>query len=151
MGRESMAPFTGHRDHRIDGKDRVVIPSNFASVIEEEAGGRLYLVPGEDVPCLEAYPGHVFDEMAGEEVPNRFEGDQQRRRRFFQNAEEVRLKGPGRITLQRRFIEKYFRAGVVRVAGMNNYLELWDPDTWEAHVGDGGQRPPTPGSGALTS
>ena len=143
-----MSAFTGHRDHRIDGKDRVVIPSNFALAIEQEAGGRLCLVPAEDAPCLEAYPGNVFDEISTGQIPNRFQGDLQRRRRFFQNAEEVRLKGPGRITLNRRFIEKYFRAGVVRVAGMNNYLELWDPETWEAHVGDGGQRSSSSGPGA---
>lgn len=128
-----MAPLTGYRDHRIDGKDRVVIPAAFAHRIQAESEGRLYLVPSTDAPCVEGYPARVYEAMAGAQVPNRFEGQQDLRRLFFQNAEEVVLKGPGRITLPKRLLE-YFPDGVVRVAGMNTYLELWDPKAWEARM-----------------
>lgn len=132
-----MRPFTGHRDHRLDGKDRVVIPAAFAEAILKHSEGRLYLVPTEDKLCIEAYPASVYAEMAREQVPNRFEGDPTRKRRFFERAEEVELKGPGRITLPKRFIATFFPTRVVRVAGLNTYLELWDPERWEKHVGDG--------------
>ena len=125
-----MGPLTGYRDHRIDGKDRVVIPAAYAHRIQAESDGRLYLVPGTDAPCLEAYPARVYETMATSQVPNRFEGSQDGRRLFFQNAEEVELKGPGRITLPKRFLA-FFPSGSVRVAGMNTYLELWDPQAWE--------------------
>ncbi len=128
-----MAPLTGHRDHRIDNKDRVVIPAQFAHRIQAESEGRLYLVPSTEAPCVEAYPARVFEAMAGAQVPNRFEGSQDLRRLFFQNAEEVELKGPARITLPKRFLS-YFPAGTVRVAGMNTYLELWDPQAWEERM-----------------
>ena len=128
-----MAPLTGHRDHRLDGKDRVVIPAAFAHRIQAESEGRLYLVPSTDAPCLEAYPARVYEAMAQNQVPNRFEGSQDLRRLFFQNAEEVELKGPGRITLPKRFLS-YFPDGVVRIAGMNTYLELWSPDAWEERM-----------------
>lgn len=128
-----MAPLTGYRDHRIDGKDRVVVPAGFAHRIQAESDGRLYLVPSTDAPCLEAYPARVYKAMAEAQVPNRFEGSQDRRRLFFQNAEEVELKGPGRITLPQRFLV-YFPERAVRVAGMNTYLELWDPKAWEERM-----------------
>jgi MraZ protein len=132
-----MRPFTGHRDHRIDGKDRVVIPAAYAEAIEKHSEGRLYLVTSEDRLCVEAYPAAVYADLARELVPNRFQGDPTRKRRFFERAEEVELKGPGRITLPRRYLAAYFPKGVVRIAGLNTYLELWDPERWEQHVGDG--------------
>jgi DNA-binding transcriptional regulator/RsmH inhibitor MraZ len=145
-----MLLFTGHKDHRLDPKDRVVIPSSFAAVIEAESQGCLFLVPSSEFPCLEAYPSRVFEEMAAGQTPNRFEGAQQDRRLFFQSAERVELKGPGRITLPKKFLE-YFPDGLVRIAGMNTYLELWHPAWWDQMVGAAIQPPPLPGSGAGSS
>lgn len=132
-----MRPFTGHRDHRVDGKDRVVIPATFAEAIQRHSEGWLYLVPAEDRQCVEAYPAAIYDEMAKDLVPNRFQADPTSKRRFFERAEQVQLKGPGRVTLPKRFLPKFFPKGVVRIAGNNTYLELWDPERWEQHVGDG--------------
>ncbi len=140
-----MQPLTGFRDHRIDAKQRVVIPAAYANRIRSASGGRLYLVPSTGAPCLEAHPAQVFEELAGDQVPNPFESDQKKRRHFFQNAELTELKGPGRITLPKRFLS-YFPAGVVRVAGFNTYLELWDPEAWERDMASAGA-PPSPGPG----
>jgi len=143
-----MALFTGTRDRRIDAKDRVVIPAPIANVIQAESGGTLYLVPADGLRCLEAYPARKFEAMATNHAPDRFAGDQQKRRQFFHLAEEVEIKGPGRITIPvKAWIETYFPQGVVRVAGMADYLELWDPAEWERVFG-GGAAPAaeTPGS-----
>ena len=126
--------FTGHRDHKIDGKDRIVVPTTYARDIAAQGESTVYLVPGGDGRFLEAYPADVFKAMAGAHVPSRFDGDQAKNRAFFQTAEKVELKGPGRITLPKRFLG-FFPQGVVRVSGMNTYLELWDPDLWEKRVG----------------
>ena len=142
-----VSPFTGHRDHRIDGKDRVVIPASFAHRIQGDSDGRLFLVPSNDAPCLEAYPARVYEAMATAQIPNRFEGRQDLKRLFFQNAEEVELKGPGRITLPKRFLA-YFPDERVRVAGMNTYLELWDPKAWDERMADALEQPMPPGSTA---
>jgi DNA-binding transcriptional regulator/RsmH inhibitor MraZ len=128
--------FTGHRDHRIDGKDRIVVPSGYATSITAAGQGVLFLVPGSDGPFLEAYPGDVFEGMALGQVPNRFDGDLARKRAFFQNAERCELNGPGRISIPARW-KALFPKGVVRVCGMNTYLELWDPERWDERVGNG--------------
>lgn len=125
-----MLLFTGHKDHRLDPKDRVVIPASFAAVIQTQHDGCVYVVPDRTETFLEAYPQEVFETMAAGVVPNRFEGSVDDKRFFFQSAERLELKGPGRITLPKKFVA-YFPDGVVRVAGMNTYLELWDPDRWE--------------------
>jgi len=126
--------FTGHRDHKIDGKDRIVVPSAYASSIASNGEAALFLVPGAEGRYLEAYPADVFRTMAEGQVPSRFDGGQSQRRAFFQTAERVDLNGPGRITLPKRFLG-FFPKGMVRVAGMNTYLELWDPELWEESVG----------------
>ena len=133
-----MALFTGTHDRKIDGKDRVVIPAKIANVVQAESRGRMFLVPaGGGLPCLEAYPATRFSEMAKSHAPDRFEGDQIARRKFFHRAREVEIQGPGRIQIpSKTWIAKYFPDGFVRVAGMADYLELWDPKTWERLVGD---------------
>lgn len=136
-------PFVGQKDRRLDPKDRVVIPASFADVIREHHAGRLYLVPSAEVPCLEAYPARTYEERAAQQVPDRFAGDQRARRLFFHNAMPVELKGPGRITVPER-LRRYFPKGDVRIAGMNTYFELWDPDTWELHMGDSSACLPLP-------
>lgn len=125
-----MTPLTGFRDHRLDGKDRVVIPAHFASRIHTESEGRLFLVPSPTAPCLQAHPAAFFQRIADQLVPDPLGEDDRRRRHFFEGAEPVEMKGPGRITLPKRFLD-YFPSRVVRVAGLNTYLELWDPEEWE--------------------
>jgi division/cell wall cluster transcriptional repressor MraZ len=136
----STRPFTGHRDHRIDSKDRLVVPAHFAEVIARTSGGVLYLVPAENRMCVQAYPAALYDQMSDRLACDPLaaeEASDAKERRFFERAEAVELKGPGRITLGKRMQARYFPHGVVRIAGRNKFLELWDPERWEQHVGDG--------------
>ena len=133
MDREGFPPLVGHHDRTIDGKDRVVVPAGFAHRIQASSEGRIYLVPSGDAPCLEAYPAHAFGSLADNQIPDRFQGGQDHLRQFFQLAEEVELKGPGRITIPKRFRD-YFPSGSVRICGMRHYLELWDPPAWEERM-----------------
>ena len=130
-----MDPLTGYKDHGLDAKHRVVVPAPFAHRIRAESDGRLYLVPSPTAQCVEAYPAAVYEAMAAGNVPDRFAGDPMAHRLFFHLAERVELRGPGRITLPERFLT-YFPKGEVRIAGMNTYLELWDPGTWERAMAD---------------
>jgi len=128
--------FTGQHDHKIDPKDRVVIPAAYAAAVTAQGKGIVYVTPGADGPYLEAYPADVFETMAEGQKPNRFDGDLARKRRFFGNAEPCELNGPGRITIPQRF-RTLFPKGEVRVVGMNTYLELWDPGLWDEQNGTG--------------
>jgi DNA-binding transcriptional regulator/RsmH inhibitor MraZ len=140
--------FTGWKDHKIDGKDRIVVPQAHVAELEAHGQNTLVLIPAVDQPFVEAYPADVFAEMSETQVPNRFEGDQNLRRAFFHAVEKVVLKGPGRITLPKRFLA-YFPKGQVRVCGTKKYLELWDPELWERVVGSRlGGTPPTGASGS---
>jgi DNA-binding transcriptional regulator/RsmH inhibitor MraZ len=141
-----MRSFAGYRDHRIDPKDRVVIPSAAADASRTASEGRLFLVPHATDPCLEAYPASIYDRVSDANEPSRFAGDGLAHRLFFHLAEEVELKGPGRITLPKRFLP-LFPKGMVRVCGMKSYLELWDPDAWEKHVGSKHHMRPPVGRG----
>ena len=127
--------FTGQRDHRIDAKDRVVIPSAYAAEITTNGRGIVHLTPGPSGKCLRAYPDDVFREMASSMRPDPFEEDP-RKARFFGHAEACDLTGPGRTTIPERF-RVLFPKGEVRVVGVNTYLELWDPELWDATYGSG--------------
>lgn len=133
-----MALFVGTYDRKLDGKDRVVIPASMVATIQSESGGRLYLVPSADRTFLEAYPALKFEAMAKQHAPDRFTRSPDSTRQFFPSAREVDIKGPGRITIpEKDWIKHYFPAGVVRVAGMADYLELWDPKRFEDAIENG--------------
>ncbi len=128
--------FSGRRDHKIDGKDRLVIPTGYAAEIAAHGQGTLFLTPGEKGPYLEAYPGDVFQDKARKDAPDRFDPELERKREFVGNAEACEVNGPGRITIPERF-RALFPHGEVRVVGMVTYLELWDPKLWDEKYGNG--------------
>jgi DNA-binding transcriptional regulator/RsmH inhibitor MraZ len=128
--------FSGRRDHKIDGKDRVVIPSGYAAEVVAHGHSTLVLTPGEKGPFIEAYPGDVWHDKVMAHTPDRFDADLERKRQFVGNAEACEVNGPGRITIPERF-RALFPHGEVRVVGMVTYLELWDPALWDAKYGTG--------------
>ncbi len=132
--------FTGNRDHKLDGKGRVVIPSDIAEAVRQQGEGLFFLVRSKGGPWLEAYPADVYKKFAVQQEPSPFEGAQGGKRAFFETAEKAPITGPGRIGLPKKFL-RYFPDGVVRVCGLNTYLELWDPALWDRMVGEDGQGP----------
>ena len=140
-------PFVGNFPRRIDGKDRIVIPSKWVPRITNESEGTLYLVPSATLPCVEAYPAQEYLAIAEGQRPDPFGGAQDDRRAFYQLAVEVDIKGPGRIGLPREWVEERFADGEVTVAGMKDYLEIWNTAAWQARVQNRARLPGTGGSG----
>lgn len=137
-------PFVGNFDRRLDDKLRVVIPARWAERVKAESDGVLYLVPSGTRPCVEAYPAARFVEIAQGQRPDPFGGTQDDRRAFFHLAVEAEIKGPGRVSVPKDWADHYFPGGAVKVAGMLDYLELWDPDVWQEEVGKSARLPFAP-------
>jgi DNA-binding transcriptional regulator/RsmH inhibitor MraZ len=126
--------FSGVKQHRLDGKDRLVIPSAWAAEIRDTSGGRVALVQSHSTPCLLVMPERYYDELAKRYAPDPLKGATLEERLMFHGAEHLELKGPGRITLPKRFLP-LFPSRAVALCGTSTYIEVWDQDVYQEAVG----------------
>ena len=119
--------FTGTYEFTIDDRGRLAVPALYRHRFE--AGGQL--AEGPD-GALELYDLAGWDAMIAQRVPkstNR-RADRQLRRRIMPNAQPVKLDAQGRILISSKMREKLGLQGGVAIAGMGEFLEIWDLETW---------------------
>ena len=56
------------------------------------------------------------------------------RRAVFSTAEDLESDGQGRVLLSQRLRDYAQIEGDVVVAGMNKFIELWNPGAWEENL-----------------
>lgn len=120
--------FLGEYTHTIDDKGRVTIPARFRA----ELAAGLVVTRGFDQNLM-VYPVGEWQEMA-ERVASRpvsDEGVRAFRRRIFAGAADLEPDRQGRIILPQYLREFAAINGDVVIAGMYDYIELWNADAWK--------------------
>ncbi len=121
--------FFGEFEYRIDGKGRVPIPPKFRGVLK----GGVVLTPGVE-KCINAYPLPEWRKVAttltvGAVTPSKL---RRLNRAIFATAFSLEVDGQGRIALPISLREYAGIEDAVVIAGVNNCLELWNKEQWEA-------------------
>lgn len=124
--------FLGEFSHNLDNKGRLTIPAKF----------RDRLVPGLVVTrnptgnCLMIMPFDEWEKVAARvsALPLTDRRSAQLRRALFSAAEDLKPDRQGRILVSQRLRDFAKIDGEVLIAGMNTYIELWNPDQWEQQV-----------------
>ncbi len=121
--------FFGEFEYRIDEKGRVPIPPKFRG--ELKAG--VVLVPGVE-KCIIAYPLSEWKKLADTLTAGSVSPSKLRRlnRAIFATAFSLRMDGQGRIALPTSLKQYAEIVDEVIIAGVNNYLELWNKVHWES-------------------
>ncbi len=122
--------FFGEFEYRVDEKGRIPIPPRFRHDLKDG----LVLVPGVE-KCLTGYSLPEWNKLAGSLATTGSVTSEKMRRlnRFiFATASSQLLDGQGRITLGASLKEYAGIRYEVVVAGVNNYLEIWSKELWEA-------------------
>mgnify|MGYP001035466519 CR=1 FL=1 len=120
--------FLGRFAHTIDDKGRLTIPSKYRATL---AAG-VVVTRGFD-PCLYVYPEAEWDQLA--EKIRQFPMTKKHARSFvrllFSEASDSTPDKQGRVLIP-AYLRDYanLRGGVI-IAGMDNHLELWNPDAWQ--------------------
>ena len=122
----------GEFSHNLDNKGRLTIPAKF----------RDRLVPGLVVTrnptgnCLMIMPFDEWEKVAARvsALPLTDRRSAQLRRALFSAAEDLKPDRLGRILVSQRLRDFAKIDGEVLIAGMNTYIELWNPDQWEQQV-----------------
>jgi MraZ protein len=119
--------FLGEFVHIIDDKGRLTIPAKFRAGLD--AG--LVVTRGID-RCLAIYPLEEWQKLAKQvsELPMTDRRARAFRRLVFANASDAVPDKQGRVLIPPRLREYAGVDGEVIVAGLNTYIEVWEPESW---------------------
>lgn len=120
--------FLGEFTHNIDDKGRLTIPAKFRGLL---AAG-LVVTRGFDRNLM-MFSLDEWQELAGRiaQRPLSDEGVRAFRRRVFSGAVDLTPDRQGRILVPPYLREFAGIEGEVVIAGMFNYIELWNTDAWQ--------------------
>ena len=121
--------FFGTYPYKVDEKGRVPLPPKFRRGMKES----VILARGAE-KCIMVYPAaewkRLADTLAGKAVTQA--NLRKLNRAIFGSAFSTSFDRQGRITLHSP-LRSYAEIGdTVIVVGVNNYVELWNEDLWEA-------------------
>ena len=129
--------LTGTFTRSLDQKLRVAIPRRLRSALNCAQGGSLYVAPGTD-QSLALYTEEEFARLA-----ERVAGMSPTRpdvraftRIFYTLAEQVELDGQGRVRIPPKLAELAKLDKKVVLLGVQNHLELWPLERWEAYLAE---------------
>ncbi len=128
-GAEGFKMFFGEFEYKIDEKSRVPIPPKFRG----ELRGGVVLIPGIE-QCITIYPLSEWRKLAATLTTSSVTPDKLRRlnRAIFATAFSLNLDRQGRIALPTPLRQYTEIEDEVVIAGVNNYLEIWNKDHWES-------------------
>lgn len=121
--------FWGEFSHRLDSKGRVIIPAPYRPYLSEGA----ILTRGID-RHLVIYPHDVWDSVAQQLNRLSIADPTARalRRLVFSGAIPFSLDNQGRVLIPSHLRDYAALNGSVVVVGIENSLELWQPERWHA-------------------
>jgi len=125
--------FLGEYTHSLDAKGRLTIPAKYRN----ELAIGLVVTRNPVDNCLLLFPQGEWERLAEKvsALPLTDTRSAAFRRAFFSAAEDLQPDGQGRILLNQRLRDYANITTDVVVAGMNKFVELWNPTAWEEKVG----------------
>ena len=132
----SLLFLTGEYDHRLDSKNRLVVPGRLRDCIYPERDGMgFFLVLGPN-KILGLYPDKYYRRLAlsegGQLVPTAGLVDFERV--TFALASHLELDTPGRLTLPPKMLERAQMGRDVVLIGVKDHIELWDAKVWQNYL-----------------
>ena len=119
--------FFGEFEYKIDEKGRVPFPPKFRRALKEG----LILAPGID-KCINVYPLAEWKKLSegltgGPVTPGKL---RRLNRAMFATAFHMVLDNQSRVVLPITLRERAEIVDEVVIAGVNDYLEIWNPIHW---------------------
>jgi MraZ protein len=130
-----MAFFKGQETYSLDSKGRVNIPAKMRRSIEPEANETFTLTRGID-KCILAYPQDEWKKYEEKfQTLNQYDD----KSRYFLRvilpwSEEVAIDAQQRIMLPKQLLEYGGIEGKVKIVGMIDHIEFWNPEEFESYM-----------------
>lgn len=133
--------LSGEFDHTVDPKGRVTLPARYREHFQR--GTVLVRFPGK-APCISVFDPDSWREFDAKNIePLDFfedEDAEERVREIYANQDVVEPDRQGRVLLPSLRMKELGLSGKVKIIGVRTHLEIWDPDTFEAHKAKRAQR-----------
>ena len=140
-------PFLSHYEHTIDTKGRVSVPATYRDELARANADRLIISPvfDSEAPVLWIFPPSVWEQMVQAKMAQASSPFDPKiiefKRGIIQRSASCNLDGNGRILIpgELRALARLERDVVL--AGMNDWFEIWNADTYRELNQDGGVDP----------
>lgn len=130
-GRKWWEMFLGEFTHKLDSKNRIMIPSEFRDDLSEN----FYITKGPE-KSLVIYTEEEFvkqsERLDGLEVQNK--KNRAIKRLFFSSTVKANLDKQGRVLLNKNLRDYSEIKEEAMIIGNNSTIELWDRANWEAYI-----------------
>jgi MraZ protein len=125
--------FWGEFSHHLDDKGRLIIPARYRPTLSQGA----ILTRGLD-HNLVIYPREAWQNLSIHlnQMPITHPTGRALRRLLFSGAMEISIDRQGRILVPAYLRDYASLNGEVLIAGMETFLELWEPSRWRATLND---------------
>lgn len=129
-----MAFFTSEYECKLDTKGRLVLPAKIKANLPEVSTHELVIRKGFE-PHLIMYPMLEYKKIHAKIAAlSEFNAEQRAlKRNFFRSIAQVELDNAGRILLPRPMLAHAGLEKEAMLIGMGNYVEIWNPQTFEEH------------------
>jgi MraZ protein len=130
-----MSSFRGRFDYTIDAKCRVNIPAKFRKVLSQDANDT-FIICRSPGGCLRVYALNVWSRYENELAARPQTPEALRHKRLlYSSLTDSTLDAQGRISLTTLQMQMAGITKNVTLIGQNDYIELWDTDSFNMYVG----------------
>lgn len=125
--------FLGEFIHKIDSKNRIMMPSDF----RESLGEEFYITKGPE-KSLVLYTNEEFEKKAKryEEMSYQSKNNRAMKRLFFSSSVRASLDKQGRLLLNKQLRDYAGLKEEAIIIGNNTNLEVWDLDNWNSYINE---------------
>lgn len=125
--------FLGEFTHKMDNKNRIMMPSEFRDILSEE----FYITKGPE-KSLVIYTKEEFEKQSQRLDNLVIENKKNRaiKRLFFSSTIKTSLDKQGRVLLNKNLRDYANIASESMIIGNNTTIEIWDVATWEAYINE---------------
>lgn len=122
--------FFGRYEHSLDSKGRLTLPSEYAG----DLAAGVVLTRGME-NCVYLFPKAEFERISGRLSTLSLTDSRVRKlkRWLFSNAQMTEPDRQRRVIVPQRLREIAKISDKVLIAGMDSYIELWQPEAWDEH------------------
>lgn len=125
--------FLGEFTHKIDSKNRIMMPSEFRDELSEE----IFITKGPENSLL-IYTSQEFEKQSQrlDNLVNENKKNRAIKRLFFSSTVKTSLDKQGRVLLNKNLRDYANIGSEAIIIGNNASIEIWDVDMWDAYINE---------------
>lgn len=125
--------FLGEFIHKLDSKNRIMVPSDFRSFLQ----GDFYITKGPENSLI-VYTKEEFDKRSSALDQLAFENKKNRaiKRLFFSSTVKTSLDKQGRILINKSLKDYAKIEDYAMIIGNNTSIEIWSKEVWDSYISE---------------